>query len=59
TPKKSFFALDQLINHEWRTQLTVAADADGAVAFRGFRGAYRARWAATDGKPAETTFDLA
>ena len=59
TPKKSFFALDRLINHEWRTRLTVTADADGAVAFRGFRGVYRASWTAADGKPAETSFDLA
>ena len=35
------------------------SDADGAIAFRGFRGAYRASWTAADGKPAETTFDLA
>ena len=44
TPKKSFFALDRLINHEWRTQLTVDADAEGSVSFRGFRGAYRLSW---------------
>ena len=59
TPKKSFFALDQLINHEWRTQLTVAAAADGSVSFRGFRGAYRFTWTGADGRTAETTLDLA
>ena len=44
TPKKSYFALDRLINDEWRTRTTVRAGADGAVAFRGFRGAYRLAW---------------
>ena len=44
TPKKAYFALDRLINDEWRTRLTVKAGADGAVSFRGFRGAYRLSW---------------
>ena len=44
TPKKAFFALDRLINDEWRTRTTVKADADGSVAFRGFRGTYRFSW---------------
>ena len=44
TPKKAWFALDRLINDEWRTRATVKADADGSVSFRGFRGAYRLSW---------------
>ena len=44
TPKASYFALDRLINDEWRTRLTVKAGADGTVRFRGFRGAYRLSW---------------
>ncbi|MBQ9725996.1 MAG: endo-1,4-beta-xylanase [Kiritimatiellae bacterium] len=44
TPKASYFALDRLINDEWRTRLTVRAGASGAVSFRGFRGAYRLSW---------------
>ena len=44
TPKKSYYALDRLINDEWRTRTTVRAGADGAVAFRGFCGAYRLSW---------------
>ena len=44
TPKKSFFALDELINREWRTKAEVVADADGAVSFRGFKGDYRLTW---------------
>ena len=44
TPKKAWFALDRLINDEWRTRATVKAGADGSVSFRGFRGAYRLSW---------------
>ena len=44
TPKKAWFALDRLVNDEWRTRLTVTAGADGSVSFRGFRGAYRLSW---------------
>ena len=44
TPKKSYFALDRLINGEWRTRATVTADATGAVSFRGFKGRYRLSW---------------
>ena len=40
-PKPSFFALDELVNHEWRTNLTVETDENGTVSFRGFRGKYR------------------
>ena len=44
TPKKAWFALDRLINDEWRTRLVAKAGADGSVAFRGFRGSYRLSW---------------
>lgn len=43
-PKPVYFALDRLINHEWKTRLTATADAHGVVAFRGFRGRYRLTW---------------
>ena len=43
-PKKAYFALDRLINDEWRTRLVAKAGADGSVAFRGFRGSYRLSW---------------
>ena len=55
TPKKSYFALDRLINHEWRTTLTAKADESGAVSFRGFRGGYRLSW--RDASGAERTAD--
>jgi len=44
TPKPSFYALDQLINHDWKTKETVIAEKDGTVKFRGFKGAYRLSW---------------
>ena len=55
TPKKSYFALDQLINHEWRTTLTAKADESGAVSFRGFKGNYRLAW--RDASGAERSAD--
>ena len=43
-PKPAYFALDDLINRQWRTSLCVKADKDGVAAFRGFRGTYRLTW---------------
>lgn len=43
-PKLSFYALDNLINHEWKTNLTVKADKGGQIKFRGFKGNYRITW---------------
>lgn len=40
-PKPSYEALDQLINHDWKTKLTVPAQTDGKVKFRGFKGNYK------------------
>ena len=48
-PKPAFFALDELINHEWRTNLSAKPDADGNVKFRGFKGRYRLSWFDKDG----------
>ena len=58
-PKPAYHALDDLINHAWKTRLTTTAREDGSVAFRGFRGAYRLSWTGADGRPAEAAFDLA
>ena len=43
-PKPSFFALDELINREWKTNLTVKADRKGVIRFRGFKGDYKLSW---------------
>ena len=50
TPKAAYFALDSLVNREWRTATTVAADGEGTVRFRGFRGKYRFSWTGADGR---------
>ena len=55
TPKKAFFALDRLINDEWRTRTAVKAGADGSVAFRGFRGSYRLSWRDASGAARSAT----
>ena len=39
--KPVYHALDRLINREWKTRLTVRADSEGRIAFRGFKGRYR------------------
>jgi GH35 family endo-1,4-beta-xylanase len=39
-PKPSYKALDQLIHHDWKTNLDAKSDADGNVKFRGFHGRY-------------------
>jgi len=43
-PKLAFHALNELINHEWRTNLTTKAAKDGKIEFRGFKGNYRLSW---------------
>ena len=48
-PKPAYFALDELINREWRTGTDVKAGKDGSVEFRGFRGVYRLSWRGGDG----------
>ena len=48
-PKTAYFAMDDLINREWKTRTTVKAQG-GKVAFRGFRGRYRLAWKGADGK---------
>jgi GH35 family endo-1,4-beta-xylanase len=40
-PKPSYLALDQLINHEWKTRIAGATDSNGRFSFRGFNGTYR------------------
>ena len=46
--KPAYEALDQLINHEWKTKLKLkvekGAGAGNVIRFRGFRGKYRFSW---------------
>ena len=48
-PKTAYFAMDDLINREWKTKTTAKASG-GKVSFRGFRGRYRLTWKDKDGK---------
>ena len=59
--KPAYHALDQLINHEWRTEAKVKVRGDGErrlVSFRGFRGRYRLSWTGADGKPVSRLVEL-
>jgi GH35 family endo-1,4-beta-xylanase len=39
-PKAAYRALDKLINHDWKTNLSAKTDAAGKAQFRGFYGKY-------------------
>ena len=39
--KPSYYILDELINKEWTTNLTLTADHSGKISFRGFKGDYK------------------
>ena len=56
--KKAWFALDNLINGEWKTRLSAKADGNGRVAFRGFRGRYRISWTDADGTVQSRVVDV-
>jgi len=52
-PKTAYFAMDDLVNREWKTRETVKVRGEGEqrkVSFRGFRGKYRLTWTAADGR---------
>ena len=48
-PKTAYFAMDDLVNREWKTK-SVVKSAGGKVAFRGFKGRYRLSWKDESGK---------
>jgi hypothetical protein len=55
SPKPAYRVLDQLINHDWKTQAQLRTDADGRAVVRGFFGGYDVR---VDGSsPKATTFE--
>lgn len=57
-PKPAYYALNQLINQEWKTNLTAKTTADGKVNFRGFKGKYRVTWKDKDGGYHDEIFEL-
>lgn len=56
--KPAYHALDQLINHEWKTNTTVKADKGGNVEFRGFKGKYRITYKDNKGKTQSVEYIL-
>jgi endo-1,4-beta-xylanase len=58
-PKPAYFALNKLINDEWKTRITVKAGQDGSVKFRGFKGKYRITYKDASGKSKTMNFHLA
>ncbi len=42
--KPAFYALDNLINNEWKTKIKAKPNKNGEVQFRGFKGNYRITW---------------
>jgi len=47
--KPAYRALDEMINGEWKTKVTLPVGTDGRVRFRGFRGRYRLSWTDAEG----------
>jgi GH35 family endo-1,4-beta-xylanase len=57
-PKPSYFALNKLINEEWKTRITVKSGEDGAIKFRGFKGNYRITYKDSSGKEKTMEYHL-
>lgn len=56
--KPVFYALDELINHEWKTSLTVSPAKDGTISFRGFRGKYKITYTDRRGREKVVEYEL-
>lgn len=48
-PKLAYYALNDLINNQWKTRMTVKADSNGQIKFRGFRGLYKITYTTKEG----------
>lgn len=51
--RPAYYAIDDLINKEWKTRMELKPDADGVVKFRGFKGKYSIQWIDTGGNSRE------
>jgi len=56
-PKPAYRELDRLINHEWKTSVTLQTDVNGKARFRGFHGKYSIQLT-VGGKQREFAFEL-
>ena len=57
-PKPSFYALNNLINEEWKTRSTIKVREDGTATFRGFKGRYVVEWKDKHGNGQKAEFYL-
>lgn len=57
-PKPVFYALDHLINQEWKTRMILQAGRKGSVDFRGFKGRYQVSWKDKKGQEQRREFHL-
>jgi GH35 family endo-1,4-beta-xylanase len=48
-PKMAYYALNDLINNQWKTRMTVKTDNNGQIKFRGFRGLYKITYTTKEG----------
>ena len=58
SPKISFYALDDLLNHEWRTNLELKPDRKGKISWRGFKGKYKITWTKPNGTVVTEIYEL-
>ena len=57
SPKAAYYALDELINHEWKTSLELKP-VKGVIRWRGFKGTYKISWTDALGRDCEEIFVL-
>ena len=57
-PKPAFFAMNELINKEWKTNATMFADASGNISFRGFKGEYEISYTDKNGVKRTIQYNL-
>ena len=48
-PKPAYYALSELVEKEWKTNLELEPNANGEIKFRGFKGKYRISWTSENG----------
>ena len=49
-PKPAYYALSELVENEWRTNLEAEPNENGEIKFKGFKGKYRASWTREKGE---------
>lgn len=60
-PKPAYYAMEQLINHEWRTKTESRVEGQGekrTIAFRGFKGRYRLTWKGSSGEECVSFYEV-